>query len=170
MEAIEVLADVPGGRRLAPGCRRLLVGLMRRVRRPHWSVTLLLTSDVALRRLNRAYLGRDRVTDVLSFPARGDLEPGRRHLGDIAISVPRARRQSRRARWSLREEMALLVTHGVLHLMGYDHETDGGTMRCLERDLLRRVAGVTLGRRALPWGDDPAGAPRRARRAPGGMP
>jgi probable rRNA maturation factor len=126
------------------------------MRRDGSGVTLLLASDTEVRRLNRMFLGKDRTTDVLSFPSRGDLVPGHRHLGDLAVSVPQARRQARRARWTLEEEMALLVTHGFLHLLGYDHETDRGDMKRLEETLLARVARVSLRRRRLPWGGGPA--------------
>jgi len=78
------------------------------------SVTVALVTDVAIRRLNRKFLGRDRVTDVLAFP--GDPP----HLGDIAISVPRARVQARNAGHAPSVEIALLAAHGILHLLGYD--------------------------------------------------
>ncbi len=152
MGTVEIVVAHPAGRRLAPRCSRLLRRLMRETGRRGTGVTLLLASDRELRRLNRAWLDRDRTTDVLSFPAQGDLEPGRPHLGDIAISVPQAARQARRANWRLHEEISLLVTHGFLHLLGYDHETDGGTMRSLEEGLLDRAARVRLARRRLPWG------------------
>ncbi|HEU4400536.1 MAG TPA: rRNA maturation RNase YbeY [Candidatus Polarisedimenticolia bacterium] len=158
------MTRVPAGRRLAATCRALLHRLLLETGRQGAGVTLLLDSEAALRRLNRRFLGRDRPTDVLSFPACGDLEPGRAHLGEIAISVPRAARQARRARWSLPEEIALLVTHGYLHLLGYDHETDDGSMRRLEETLLKRAAGVMIAKRGLPWGDRPSGRKRaRAR-------
>ena len=105
MGTVEVVVTHGSGRRLAPVCRRLLVQLIREMGRSGAGVTLLLASDSGLRRLNREYLGTDRTTDVLAFPAEGDLEPGRPHMGEIAISVPRAARQARRARWRLREEM-----------------------------------------------------------------
>lgn len=125
-------------------------------------MTLLLASDAEVRRLNRRWLRKRGTTDVLSFPAGGELEPGRPHLGDIAISVPQAVRQARRAGWGLDDEIALLLTHGFLHLLGYDHRRDDGTMRRLEEDLLRRAAGVSLRRRRLPWGEA-RGAGRQAR-------
>ncbi len=170
MEVVEVVVGVSSARRLAPACRALLRRLLRDRRRSGAGVTLLLASDARLRALNRRYLGKDRSTDVLSFPASGDLGPGRPHLGEIAISVPRAVRQARRARWTLGEEMALLVTHGFLHLLGYDHETDDGTMRRLEEILLRRAAGVVIARRALPWGQaaGSGGARRLGRRREAG--
>jgi len=161
---VEVVAARPAWGRLAPPCRRLLLRLRRALRCPTAGVTVLLAPDGTVRRLNRRYLGHDRVTDVLSFPAGDEGPAGERHLGDIAIAVPRAARQARRARWSLGDEMALLVTHGFLHLLGHDHETDDGTMRRLEADLLRRTAGVRLERRAVPWGEPAAPA-----RPPGGQ-
>lgn len=173
MGEIEIVVGVGAGRRLASGCRRLLTRLARATGRQGHGISLLLGTDGAVRRLNRRYRGKDRATDVLSFPAAGDLEPGRPHLGEIAISVPRAERQARRARWRLRDEIALLLTHGYLHLLGHDHETDDGTMRRLEKDLLRRTAGIALDRRALPWGEARAGRPARAERrrgAPGRPP
>jgi probable rRNA maturation factor len=152
MGPVEVVVARPVWRPLARPCSRLLGRLLRATGRDGSGVTLLLAPDRDVRRLNRAWLGRDRTTDVLSFPSRGDLEPGWPHLGDVAISVPRARRQARRAGWSLREEVSLLVTHGFLHLLGYDHEQDDGEMRRLEEALLLRAARVSLKRRRLPWG------------------
>jgi len=168
MGTVDVVVACRHGRRLAPGCSRLLRRLLLETRLPGRGVTLLLASDARIRRLNRLWLGKDRATDVLSFPAGGDLEPGRPHLGDIVISVPRAGRQARRARWALNDEMALLLTHGFLHLLGYDHESDDGEMRRLEADLLRRATGVELERRRLSWGEAPAAA-RKAVAAPGGL-
>jgi probable rRNA maturation factor len=85
-------------------------------------LTLVLTDDEQLRRLNRDYLGIDAPTDVLSFPAsETDPETGRRYLGDILLSIPRAETQARAAGHSLADEARLLVVHGVLHLLGHDH-------------------------------------------------
>ena len=154
MGAVEVVVGHRAWRSMAPRCKRLLGRLLRATGREGSGITLLLALDRDVRRLNRTFLGKNRSTDVLSFPARGDLEPGRLHLGDLAISVPQARRQARRAGWSLEEEMSLLVTHGFLHLLGYDHEKDDGEMRRLERRLLARLARVFLDRRRLSWGSD----------------
>ena len=162
MGTVDIVVTCRSGRRLARSCSRLLRRLQKETGNAGRGVTLLLASDAGVRRLNRRWLGKDGTTDVLSFPARGDLEPGRPHLGELAISVPQAQRQARRAGWRLHDEMSLLLTHGFLHLLGYDHETDGGTMRRLEEDLLKRVAGVTLARRGLPWGVKQA-AGRKAR-------
>jgi probable rRNA maturation factor len=93
-------------------------------------ITIVLTDDAQLRALNRDYLGVDAPTDVLAFPAsEPDPETDSTYLGDILISVPRARRQARASGHSLGEELQLLVVHGVLHLLGYDHAGARGKKR-----------------------------------------
>ncbi len=104
------------------------------------SLGVALVGDVRMRRWNRTYRKKDRTTDVLAFPA-GSGPSGQSHLGDIAISVPRARGQARRAGHDLGRELRLLLLHGYLHLLGYDHETDGGEMSRLERRIERRLLG-----------------------------
>jgi probable rRNA maturation factor len=85
-------------------------------------LTIVLTDDAQLRELNRDYLGIDAPTDVLSFPAsETDPETGRRYLGDILISVPRAEEQARTAGHALEAEVQLLAVHGTLHLLGHNH-------------------------------------------------
>jgi len=85
-------------------------------------LTIALTSDAALRELNRDYLGHDEVTDVLSFPS-GEVNPetGARYFGDIALSYPRALAQANVGGHPVSAEVLLLVVHGVLHLLGHDH-------------------------------------------------
>lgn len=92
----------------------------------------LVTTDAELRRLNRVFRGKDAVTDVLSFRA-GPLPDGRGSerndvLGDLAISLPRARAQARQFGHTLEREIQILMLHGLLHLLGMDHETDRGRM------------------------------------------
>jgi len=104
------------------------------------SLAVCLVSDRRIREYNRTFRGRDATTDVLSFPA-GEM-PGPncdRPLGDIVISVPTAERQAREARHSLERELEILALHGYLHLLGYDHEADDGSMVRLERRLTRRL-------------------------------
>jgi probable rRNA maturation factor len=85
-------------------------------------LTIVLTDDTQLHQLNRDYLGIDAPTDVLSFPAsETDPETARRYLGDILISVPRAEEQAHAAGHALEAEVQLLIVHGILHLLGYDH-------------------------------------------------
>jgi probable rRNA maturation factor len=105
-------------------------------------VSVLLTSDAALRRLNRRFRGKDTTTDVLSFPAEG---PAAEEMaGDLAISVPAARRQGAACGHSLETELKVLILHGLLHLAGYDHESDNGRMARRER-LLRQRLGLGVG-------------------------
>ena len=93
-------------------------------------LSVVLAGDARLRTLNRKYLGRDAPTDVLSFPTAGlNPETGRRYLGDVVISLHRAQIQARSGGHSLQEELQLLVVHGVLHLLGYDHATRAGKRR-----------------------------------------
>ena len=107
------------------------------------SVAIKLVSDRKMREYNRTYRGRDSSTDVLSFPAEPASQPeGERHLGDIVISVSTAALQARRSRRGLAGELCVLALHGYLHLLGYDHETDDGTMMRLQRRLQRRLLGA----------------------------
>jgi probable rRNA maturation factor len=99
------------------------------------SLGVRFTGDRAMRRTNRTFRGKDTVTDVLSFPGEAGAEG--RHLGDILISVPTARRQALAAGHSIGRELRILLLHGLLHCLGYDHETDTGTMERLERRLRR---------------------------------
>ncbi|MCC6591263.1 MAG: rRNA maturation RNase YbeY [Bryobacterales bacterium] len=100
----------------------------------------LLTDDKELQRLNREFLGKDYATDVLSFPA-GNRSAG---LGELAISVERAREQADEHGHKFLEEVRVLMLHGVLHLMGMDHETDGGRMRRAE-SRWRKKLGLPAG-------------------------
>lgn len=85
-------------------------------------LTVVLTDDKQLQDLNQEYLGIEAPTDVLSFPAtETDPETGRRYLGDILVSTPRAEKQATAAGHTLETELQLLVVHGTLHLLGFDH-------------------------------------------------
>lgn len=145
-------------RRLRPW----LGGLLRELAPGAASFGVRFASDREMRRLNHRFRGKDRPTDVLSFPGAAAAEtatpPVRRppggpplegralegrhveghHLGDVVISVPTARRQALAAGHAVERELRLLLLHGVLHCLGYDHETDQGEMERLERRLRRR--------------------------------
>jgi probable rRNA maturation factor len=85
-------------------------------------MTIVLTDDAQMHELNREYLGVDAPTDVLSFPAsESDPETGVPYMGDILISIPRAKLQAEAAGHSVEDEVQLLVVHGTLHLLGHDH-------------------------------------------------
>ena len=100
------------------------------------AVTVLLTTDGEIRRLNREFRGKDMATDVLSFPAS---EMAESEAGDLAISVATAHRQAMSCGHALRTELKVLILHGLLHLAGYDHETDTGQMAKRERALRERL-------------------------------
>jgi probable rRNA maturation factor len=102
-------------------------------------VSVVLAGDRLLHRLNREFRGQDRPTDVLSFPAAG----GEEGLGDVVISVPTAARNARRLGHGVPRELDILALHGFLHVLGYDHETDDGTMDRLEGRLRTRLRGRT---------------------------
>jgi probable rRNA maturation factor len=100
-------------------------------------VTVLLTTDAAIRRLNRQFRGKNKATDVLSFPANA---PGPMKIaGDLAISVNSARRQADERSHSLSTEIKVLMLHGLLHLAGYDHEKDKGEMAKREQKLRAKL-------------------------------
>ena len=112
----------------------------RELRFPAEGVTVRLISDAAMARLNRTFRNKRGPTDVLSFPSNG-ARPSQNteYVGDIAISPETARRNARRFSRSLPVEMRILILHGMLHLAGFDHESDHGEMDRLERRLRRRL-------------------------------
>ena len=107
-------------------------------RMPARSFTVCVLSDAAIRRYNRQFRGLDKATDVLSFPADEHSER-LEYLGDILISAETARQNAWRFGLRLEEEIELLALHGVLHLLGHDHERDSGEMARLERSWSRRL-------------------------------
>ncbi len=106
-----------------------------------YGFSLLFTGDREMTDLNRRYLGRSGSTDVISFPeaASGPVigESVARPLGDIAVCLPRAARQAREYGHSFQDELGLLLVHGLLHLLGYDHELDQGEMEELQNLIIK---------------------------------
>jgi probable rRNA maturation factor len=105
---------------------RLAVGLT-------GQVEVLLADDPTLRRLNKSFRGKNKPTDVLSFPTPAEIADT--HAGDLAISLETAARQASLYGHSLRDEVRILLLHGLLHLSGLDHETDNGEMAARETTL-----------------------------------
>jgi len=111
------------------------------------AVSLVIADDETVHELNREWRGMDRTTDVLAFALReGDMAfpsdaEGTTQLGEVIISLPQAERQAKRAGHSLKREIAVLVIHGILHLLGYDHQTTGQRkrMRTREAEILARL-------------------------------
>ena len=103
-------------------------------------LTVVFVSDRTMRPINRQWRGKRGTTDVLSFPAGSDFEQTfGPMLGDVIISVEQAARQAHEHGLRFEDEIAQLILHGVLHLCGYDHETDNGEMNRLELRLRRRL-------------------------------
>jgi probable rRNA maturation factor len=135
---------VPDKNQRLPSARTLarFLALAQAAVRLKGEVTVQLTTDTAIRRLNRQFRHKDKATDVLSFPAGG---VGAEEIaGDLAISVPTALRQAVGQGHSLLTEIKVLILHGLLHLAGYDHEADTGQMARRER-LLRARLGLPQG-------------------------
>ena len=124
--------------------------------------------DQAIRRLNSTFRSRDRATDVLSFPwteAKGSTHPAPRSarhrwkqhgisnfLGEVVISIPAARRNAAQEGHSTLREIQWLILHGILHLLGYDHERDSGEMVALELALREKLGMEGLTKRSKPRG------------------
>ena len=102
-------------------------------------LSIALVSDRRMRALNRQFRGKDSVTDVLSFPS-----DARGFLGDVVIAAGVAKRQAKAAGHSVAVELKVLSLHGLLHLVGYDHESDDGRMARAEARL-RKKAGLPVG-------------------------
>ena len=105
------------------------------------NVTIAFVSDRQMRELNHQWRGKIGTTDVLSFPAGEDEFPNPEgsNLGDVVISLEQAARQAKEHELSGDEEIAQLILHGLLHLCGYDHETDEGEMNRLELKLRKKL-------------------------------
>lgn len=104
--------------------------------------TVAFISDAGMKELNSTFRGKDSTTDVLSFPFEPDeFDPTPDWLGDIAISAEQAQKQAVENKLSLETEIKQLILHGVLHLCGYDHETDNGEMNARELEL-RKELGI----------------------------
>jgi len=116
----------------------------RRAARLPDAVNVLVTNSQELRSLNRRFRGKDKSTDVLSFPALpAEQRPMRRIPGELAISADIARENATRLGHSVAEEIKILVLHGILHLAGFDHEQDKGEMARKERQLRVRLKLAT---------------------------
>ena len=100
-------------------------------------VEVLLTSDAELKRLNKSFRGKNKATDILSFPALPEI--AEQHAGDLAISLETAARQAKEHSHTLPDEVKILLLHGLLHLDGEDHETDSGEMAEREMELRKRL-------------------------------
>lgn len=123
------------GRRIDRQRIRQSAALLQREVAQERAFSCYLTNDAELQRLNLQFLGHDYPTDVLSFPSGA----GEGDLGELAISVPRAAAQAEEQGHSVEQEIEILMLHGLLHLLGMDHETDRGQMRRTETRWRRKL-------------------------------
>ena len=137
-----------------PGLRKFLGRVREELGLAETEAVICLVTDAEMARMNEKYRRKRGPTDVLSFPAETQsmrrsggarlragkraARPGAKYLGDIAISAATARRNAKEHRRGFPVELRILMLHGVLHLLGYDHETDGGEMQRLEMKWRRR--------------------------------
>jgi probable rRNA maturation factor len=108
-------------------------------------LSLAIVGNQEIQKLNSRYRNRNEPTDVLSFPSEGYLPTGEKLLGDVVISVEQAKRQAREGRKKLEAELEALLIHGILHLLGYDHEAsakEARKMRRMENSVQRRLCGL----------------------------
>jgi len=119
--------------------RDLAARAIEAIRSGREAVTIVFVSDSAIRKLNKQFRDTDRVTDVLSFPAEPEQFENQSSLGEIVISTDRAAAQAKANGLSLQNEIEQLILHGLLHLCGYDHETDNGEMNRLELKLRKKL-------------------------------
>lgn len=123
--------------------KRFASRLLQHLEIPHKQFTLLLINDRIMRRFNDDFRNNERTTDVLSFPLNHWPEHilgfEKDYLGDMIISVEKAQQQAFEREHPLERELKVLMVHGLLHLLGYDHETDQGRMRRKEMRLQREL-------------------------------
>ena len=112
--------------------------VLRELKHPASEVSIAFVDDAAMKTLNRKYRGKNKTTDVLTFPFAEPAVPNE-PLGDIVISIEQAKRQAAEEQHSLATEVRYLVLHGIIHALGYDHETDDGEMNALEMKVRAKV-------------------------------
>lgn len=152
-------AMVVGAAHGSEGYRNRLVAFLERLGarlgRSACSLSVMLTDDEGIARYNEQFRGRPEPTDVLSFPSEAGSEGDSGHyLGDLIVSLDRAEAQAAEHGHETLEELEVLVLHGVLHLLGQDHEADEGQMRRLEAELARELFGGLRGLTERAEGED----------------
>jgi probable rRNA maturation factor len=139
---VEVIRRGAGKKHPARAVKNTALEILRMLKRENVELSLALVGNPEIRKLNAKYRTKDYATDVLSFPAEDHLPGPIRLLGDVVISVDKARVQARERGWTIKEEMTTLLIHGIVHLLGYDHERsarDARAMGRLERKIYRTL-------------------------------
>ncbi len=144
----EILIKTKKGKHLRKAVRESAQKILEILSVTNSELSILLTDDEEIKSLNSAFRKKDRATDVLSFPI-DEIVGGRKILGDVVISVDTAKKQARERGITLREEVTRLLVHGILHLLGYDHEKGGE-----EEKLFRRLEEMVCDRLGSGKGTD----------------
>jgi len=140
--AVDVLKRVAGRKVSAAKVKRTAQKILVLLDQKNAELSLALVGNDEIRELNRKYRHKPTPTDVLSFPADESASPRARLLGDVIISVEQAEVQAKQARRTLEAEIEWLLIHGILHLLGYDHERsakEAKIMRALEKKITRAL-------------------------------
>jgi probable rRNA maturation factor len=130
---VEILRRGPGKRVSVRPFGKIAAAILPLVGKAEAELSLALIGNNEMRKLNAKYRGKNYATDVLSFPVEGSLPPGARLLGDVIISVEKAREQAEERGRTRDEEIVTLLIHGILHLLGYDHERSAKDARAMKR-------------------------------------
>ena len=137
------IARLGAGKKVpARGLGKIAAAILVIVEQSGAELSLALTGNAEMKKLNAQYRGKDYATDVLSFPLEGNVPPGNQLLGDVIISVEMARLQARERGRTMEQEMVTLLIHGIVHLLGYDHERsaqDARVMKRLENKVYRQL-------------------------------
>jgi len=138
---VKILNNQKRVRLVTPPLEKFAQKSLRQMKLEQGSVAIAFVTDSEIARLNKTYRKKNRPTDVLSFPAQPSAKRPNRNkfLGDIAIAPAVARSYAKKNGRSLHTEICVLILHGLLHLLGYDHETDRGQMDRVEQRLRRKL-------------------------------
>ena len=136
---IEIINRQRRNRINAKRWREFTAAALRAIKRDQAKVAIVFANDPIIRKLNRQFRRKDYATDVLSFPNNPEPFERANHLGEVVISVQRAAAQAKVNGLTFANEVEQLILHGLLHLCGYDHETDNGEMNRLELKLRKKL-------------------------------
>jgi len=140
--AVDISTRIRGKKVPARTLKKKAERILQILKQDRLELSLALVGNREIRQLNAAYRKKDEPTDVLSFPAGDHLAGGAKILGDVVISVDQADKQAAKAKRSREDELEILLIHGILHLLGYDHERsakEARIMREMEKKILRAL-------------------------------
>lgn len=144
---VEIVRRAAGRKFSRRGLKQIALAVLQLTEQQDAELSLAIIGNAEMQKLNAQYRHKDYPTDVLSFPAVQNLPCGTRLLGDVIISVDKAAEQAKVRRCTLDQEMATLLIHGIVHLLGYDHERSAREARImmrLEKKMARQLCDLGL--------------------------